>query len=939
MRTKSKKLLEFSTQCDYDVFVIIESWLNADFHDNEFFNPKLYKVYRKDRNAEKTGLKLGGGVLIAVKAELKSYVNSNLIIDDLLDQLVVIIPATDGMLCICASYIPPESPSSLYASHVNNIKYLYEKMTLNTRYVVFGDFNLKDLVWVNSINGTLAPSNVNKEHEINLIDSFFDMNLNQINNIFNGLKKILDLVFVQSESKFSIYECLQPFSPVNVHHTAIILELDFYNYIKCVNNFSKKQFNYNSCDFDALNSSLLNVNWQIIFGNNSLNDSYELFLEVFLGICDQHIPLKRSKSITHPWYTKGLRKLKNESNKLHKRYNKSSCPQDKLKYLQRQKEFNFLNKFLYKQYMIKIENDIKLNPKSFWKFIRSKRQNTDIPSLMVLENISSDKPDEIVNLFAYFFKSNFDHHPSHANNMTFNDTFAADANLGSIVLYEDDVLNAIFQTKNSFGVDADGLCSFLIKKCSSSILEPILEIFNKSLREGIFADRWKFTTISPIFKSGRRENVTCYRSISKLTAISKIFEHAVYNRLYFATKSIVIPQQHGFRNGRSTTSNLTVFTDYCTSQLESGYQIDTIYTDFSKAFDKISHVILLKKLWSMGIHSTFHKWLSSYLQNRICVVKIDSYESMPYVQLSGVPQGSVLGPLLFNLFVNDISSCFENSQFLLYADDLKVFSKIKCLSHAMSLQKDINNLNNWCSENNLYFNLDKCVHVSYSRARNPLHVSYRIGNNVIKTVDEIEDLGILFDSKLTFNSHVDKLIPKAYSTLAFIKRNCKDFSDPYTLKLLFTSFVRSKLEYGALIWSPHYDVHISRIERIQRRFINYALPHLNLIDPRPSYRSRCQHLGLESLEMRRKVQTMLFVYDLINGNIDCSDLLGKITFKVPYVNLRHHEIFYVACHRTNYVLNSPLIRSLIDYNLLHNNHMVEFNASKTNFKNFLLQNI
>lgn len=936
MRTKSKSLFEFSSQCDYDVFVIVETWLNADFLDNEFFDPKMYNVYRKDRNHLKTGFAKGGGVLIAVKKDLKSYICSTLIIDDVLDQLIVIIPATDGMLCFCASYIPPNSSSALYASHVNNLMFLYENMVLNTRFIVFGDFNLSNIVWVTSVNDVLIPSNVNHDNEINLIDTFLDMNLSQVNNVYNKLNKILDLIFVQPDFKYMVYECLQPFSPVTVHHTALILEFEFYNFIKYSNNSPRNQYDFNYCNFDALNSMLFNTNWDFIFINNSVNEAYELFLKTFLNICDQNIPLKRTQSSSHPWYTKGLRKIKNQRNKLHKRYAVSGCLEVKNEFLQRQKEFNFLNKFLYKQYLMKIECDLKENPRSFWTFIRSKKQNTDIPSLMKYNNYSSDNPTDIVNFFAAFFESNFKNNSSQ-NSQMYLESNTGDAILGHMILNEDDVLKAISQTRNSFRADADGLCAFLIKKCTSSILAPILKIFNLSLMEGIFADRWKFTIISPIFKSGRKENVTSYRSISKLTIISKIFEHAVNNRLYFATKSIIIPQQHGFRNGRSTVSNLTVFTDYCLSQLEAGFQIDTIYTDFSKAFDKISHHILLKKLWNLGIHSSFHKWLASYLDNRICVVEISSHKSSPYKQISGVPQGSVLGPLLFNLFVNDIFQCFKNSRFLLYADDLKIFLKIKCLNDARKLQDDINNLHDWSSKNYLKFNINKCAHVSYSRARNPLQIKYKIGSDVIDTVSEFEDLGIIFDSNFTFKPHVDRLIAKAYSMLAFIKRNCNDFSDPYTLKLLYTSFVRSKLEYGALIWNPFSNIHIARIERIQRRFIYFALPHINLINPLLPYISRCQHLGLDSLEKRRKVQTMLFIYDLINGNIDCPALLEKISFKIPHISLRHNEIFHVSCHRNNYVLNNPLIRSLKDYNSLNNKHMVEFNASKPFFKNFLIQ--
>lgn len=942
MRTKSKNLFDFSSQYDYDIFVIIESWLNKDFFDAEYFNLNFYNVYRKDRSAEKTGHSKGGGVLVAVKKEFKSHICSKVVVDDLLDQLFVVIPAANGILYLCVSYVPPTSPPDLYAAHVNNILSLHENMVANARVFILGDFNLPNIVWSN-FNDFLLPSNINKDYEINLIDSCFDMGLVQINNIYNGLNRILDLLFVSPEAKYFIYECLQPFSPANIHHKAIVVELEYYNYLRCSNDLSEKQFNFNICDFDALNSILHNINWQNVLNSDSINNSYELFLNTFLNVCNENIPFKKDKcSTSHPWYTKGLKKLKNRRNKLHRSFVATGCVETEQRYFLCQKEFNFLNKFLYKQYLLKIENDIKSNPKSFWTFIRSKTGKTVIPSSMVFGNLSSDKSDDIVNLFADYFKSNFnDMIINPASNPTFsgNSYNSSNINLGLILLSQEDIIQSINDVRNSFRADSDGLSAFLLKKCSESISFPLMIIFNNSLSKGIFADRWKHTFITPVFKSGRKEDVTCYRSISKLSVVSKIFEHAIYNKLYFATKSIIIPQQHGFRCGRSTISNLMVFTDYCISQFEARLQVDAVYTDMSKAFDKLSHEILLHKLRCLGIHSSFLNWFSSYLHNRTCIVKIEKHESLPYIQTSGVPQGSILGPLLFNIFINDIFLCFKHSKFLLYADDLKIFSKISCLNDVTKLQKDLNELNKWCANNNLNFNMSKCFHVSYFRIRNPIQTSYSIGGNSVKTVNEVDDLGIVFDSKFTFLPHLEKLIPKCYSSLAFIRRNCNDFSDPYTLKFLYTSYVRSKLEYGAMIWSPYTNEHISRIEKIQRRFIKFALPHLSNVEPLPSYEVCCMHLGMETLEDRRKIQSMLFVFDLVNGNIDCSDLLEKIPFNVPHRSLRHNEIFYEAFHRFNYILNSPLTRTFKYFNLLNLRHLVEFNISKSDFKNILLFNL
>lgn len=935
MRTKSNSLKEFSSQASYDIFVIVETWLNDDFFNSEFFDDKLYNVYRKDRSSVRTGLERGGGVLVAVKKEFNSYISPVLVVDELLDQLVIVIPLQRYPVCLCASYIPPTGGYDLYSAHVNNILTLYEKMASGTRFVILGDFNLNEIKWVQS-DTHLVPSNVNHDYEINLVDSFLSLDLLQINNLYNKLHKILDLIFVPSDSKINLYECLDPFSPNTIHHIATVLELDVYSYLK-ISNSTFSKFDYKKCDFDALNSALLSIDWNSLFQNQTVNSSYEIFLDEVLHICRQHIPLKNNMANSHPWYTRGLKVLKNKRNKLHKCYLSSGSPETLSQYRQCTREFNFLNKFLYKQYIIRVESDIKSNPKSFWSFIRSKKRHMDIPSCMMYNNSFSDDPSKIVNFFADYFKSNFD---ATASNVHLDFQITSNINLGQIFLSKNDILDAINSLNNSYARDADGLSVYLVKRCALSLAYPILSIFNKSLVEGIFIDRWKLTYINPIFKSGARNDICNYRSISKLTAISKIFEYAILKILYFHTKSYIIPQQHGFRSCKSTISNLTVFTDFCFSQLEDGAQVDVIYTDFSKAFDKISHVLLLRKLFDLGIHSSLHNWLTSYLSNRVCVVQIDVLSSTPYVQTSGVPQGSVLGPLLFNLFINDISKCFSYANFLLYADDLKIYSRVDTVVDAIRLQSDLDSLGRWCENNHLKFNYGKCVHISYSRLRNPLVTSYYINDDIINQDQVIEDLGILFDSKLTFMPHLDKIIPKAYSTLAFIKRSCNEFKDPYTLKTLYSAYVRSKLEYGALIWSPHCFTHTARIERIQRRFIRYALPHLNLIVPRPSYNSRCLHLGMISLEKRRQLHSMMFIYDLLNDNIDCPELLNKIPLCVPgRLLLRHRILFYIPLHRRNYTLNGPLTRSLIHLNSINEKSNVEFNASKICFKSFLLNNL
>ena len=310
------------------------------------------------------------------------------------------------------------------------------------------------------------------------------------------------------------------------------------------------------------------------------------------------------------------------------------------------------------------------------------------------------------------------------------------------------------------------------------------------------------------------------------------------------------------------------------------------------------------------------------------------------MQTSGVPQGSVLGPLFFNLFINDISLCFKKSKFLLYADDLKIFLRTESLRDCFDLQNDLNNLSEWCRLNSLHLNLDKCFHVSFYRSLHPINFVFSISRHTLKNVKSKLDLGVVFDTSMSFIPHIEYIVPRAYKMLGFLKRNCSEFSDPYTLKYIYTSFVRSKLEYASVIWSPHISVYIYRIERVQRKFIKFALRSLNYLES-VHYPSKCLFIGLRTLEYRRIFQSSVLVFDIINGNIDCSNLLELIPLYVPPRTLRYIDTFNIPVHRTNYALNGVLTRTFIFLNNINldlqkkSNSFIEFCTTKDKFKLFL----
>ena len=398
--------------------------------------------------------------------------------------------------------------------------------------------------------------------------------------------------------------------------------------------------------------------------------------------------------------------------------------------------------------------------------------------------------------------------------------------------------------------------------------------------------------------------------------------------------------QHGFMKGRSICTNLLTFTNYAIKVIESKSQLDVIYTDFSKAFDRIQHSILLRKLNRFGIHSNMLKWIESYLTGRTQQVKISTCLSRAFVVKSGVPQGSHLGPLLFILFINDIVDAFEHVTCMLYADDLKLYMKIKSTEDVSKLQSDMDRLAQWCSKNCLYLNVEKCFVSSYYRIKNPIMSTYSINSHILERKTVMKDLGVLFDTQLTFRDHYDYIISKSYSMLSFLKRTCKEMNNVYALRSVYCAFVRSTLEFASIVWNPYYDIHCKRIESIQKQFMLYALRKLgwrNRLEL-PSYRSRCLLINLELLSDRRRNACIFFVYDLLSDHIDSSHLLSLLKISIPTrTSSRNYDPLLIDRHRTKYGTFEPMTNMCRTFNSAK--HLFDFNVSRSMFRDSCKKNL
>lgn len=418
--------------------------------------------------------------------------------------------------------------------------------------------------------------------------------------------------------------------------------------------------------------------------------------------------------------------------------------------------------------------------------------------------------------------------------------------------------------------------------------------------------------------------------MSILCSLSKVFEKLIHTILYRAAAPIISSSQHGFMKRRSTTSNLMCYVAAVSRELESKRQVDSVYVDFAKAFDTVPHNLICKKLDHLGFPAWLTAWIDSYLTDREAYVKVNSARSRTFNIPSGVPQGSVLGPLIFIIYVNDLNDQISSFK-LSYADDLKFFRVISSSADCDEVQGDINRLLIWCGDNGMRINGKKCKVISFSRSSNVMLHEYYMGHDALDRVDSICDLGVTIDSKLRFAEHIGIITAKAFTVFGFIRRHASGFTDAYCLKALFCSLVRSILEYASPVWSPCFVTYNLAIERIQKSFLRFALRHLPWRDPvnLPSYPDRLKLIDLESLSARRIRAQRLFIFDLITGNIDCPDLLELVPWNAPPRRLRNSTLLIIPFHRSSFGFYNRFHMCLRSFNDVCDEF--DFNMSKNVF--------
>ena len=336
-----------------------------------------------------------------------------------------------------------------------------------------------------------------------------------------------------------------------------------------------------------------------------------------------------------------------------------------------------------------------------------------------------------------------------------------------------------------------------------------------------------------------------------------------------------------------------------TKEVDRGNQVDAVYLDFSKAFDSVNHSLLLHKLSHYGIVGPLHTWFKSYLTDRYQRVVINGNTSSWAHVTSGVPQGSILGPTLFIMFINDIVSHVKYANISLYADDSKIFHSISSTSDCHQLQSDLCNIVKWCRTWKLNLNIGKCQIISFSTKFRIVEFTYRLGMETVKRVNIVKDLGVFLNSKLNFNVHVNFIVGKAFKMFGFLKRTCKTFTNVTALRLLYLTLVRSQLDYCSQVWSHHQQYLTHKLERVQIKFVKFLCCKSNTPYSSDQYHALCKYFSLPTLTARRKMSDLSFLHKCLNNFYKCTYIISEIPFYFPSRVLRNYDFFRVSSCRLN----------------------------------------
>ena len=562
----------------------------------------------------------------------------------------------------------------------------------------------------------------------------------------------------------------------------------------------------------ALKADLSTHSWEEVYATENPDQAYDAFLTTLLESYNKHCPLKLSKpkkkvNQDNPWMTKGLENACKKKNTLYKLYMKNRTKEAESRYKTYKNKLMSIIRHKKKDYYHNELEQHRCNTQATWKILNSiikkGHVSNNYPNHFIKDKVSINKTNEIANEFNNFFVNVG---PTLANNIP---EQSDSEGLNEIIIkqnpnsmfikkvHEAEILEIVQQFKNKKSTDCTDIDMALVKEIINSIITPFTYICNQSFLNGVFPTGMKTSKVIPIFKNGDKHNFTNYRPISLLSQFSKILEKLFVLRLdnYIEKHNLLSNHQYGFRTNRSTSMAVMELVENISEAIDNNEYTIGVFIDLSKAFDTIHHGLLLKKMERYGIRGTANKWLMSYLTNRNQYVSINNIESEKRNITYGVPQGSVLGPKLFIMYINDKCEIIDNLNAILFADDTSLYCSGGNLEQLLvTVEKELKTLKKWFDINKLSLNVSKTKFIIFGNRKLSNQIKIKFADVEIEQVQDTKFLGITIDNKLNWKTHINNLRTKVSKTIAILYK-MKPILDQKSLHLLYCSLVLPHISY------------------------------------------------------------------------------------------------------------------------------------------------
>ncbi|CAH8623495.1 unnamed protein product [Schistosoma bovis] len=840
LRNKTSELSLMVQELCPDIIVVTETWFTVDIDCSPFIAG--YICIRSDRVSSRKG----GGIIFYVRDHFRIQSTiSEAHISGTCEVACCKIKSRNGLVTIGGIY---RSPSCLADDFI--LRHICS-WSMAECCLIIGDFNAPHINWIEL---TAPGSGFDSDLLSTVIQCALVQCITKPTHIdLQHVPSLLDLALTHhSEDVFDIQH-LPPL--VNSDHVVIHFKFRTHG-IQFVS--APPRPNIWRANIPEIRNRAILTDWSVD-ADGLIEDEWNKFKATFESVTSPFIPWSARK-LSHcpPWINKETRKLLKRRKHFWDLFLLTGHAPFKREY---QKYRNICKKTIAKSrttYERQLVYDSRTCPKRLFSYVKRQMKRSDgIPPLLLHENsellAESDRAkaetfsDYFSEVFSTFIVTNTC--PTHTEIPT----------IESVQVTEETVLPLITNLKPGKIPGPDGLHPRLLSSLADIISKPLATLFNMSLSLAQLPRDWKDAIVSPIFKDGQRQIVSNYRPVSLTSIVVKLLEKIIRVRLlsHIDSHNLLAPEQHGFRNKRSCLTNLLIAREDWTAALDHGLSVDVIFIDFSKAFDKVSHVGLMQKLTSFGIIGTVHKWIGNFLCDRRQRVRVNGTLSDWKPVKSGVPQGTILGPLLFLLYVNELPLLLRSST-LLFADDVKIWRTIKSAADHLDLQADLDDLVGWAREWGLEINARKSVlmHVGHGNS-----YRYTIEGKPLPCVQEHKDLGVILSHDLKTTAHCKAAAVKGFRALWSLRRAFKSF-DEETFRILYPIYVRPHLEYCIQAASPCLVKDTNSIERVQRVGTKLVKGLSRL-----PYDERLKRLNLFPLSYRRTRGDLILAFRIFNYDL------------------------------------------------------------------------